>query len=247
MGQGAMLIAGNWKMNGVRADAATFVGKLRAKPLPSARRRLLICPPATLIGALAGALAEFGIAVGAQDCHVETKGAFTGDISASMLADLGCSHVIVGHSERRALHGETDDTVRAKASAALSQRLTPIICVGETWAEREAGQAEAVVRAQVLGSVPDGVPAGALVVAYEPVWAIGSGRTPTLDDIAAIHRLIRDAFAGKSSSGGLILYGGSVKPGNAAEILALDQVDGALIGGASLDAADFMAIADCVD
>jgi triosephosphate isomerase len=241
-----MLIAGNWKMNGCRADAAIFLEKLAARPpeaLPG--RRLLICPPATLIPALAATLAQFGVLIGGQDCHCATKGAYTGDISAAMLADLGCSHVIVGHSERRAMHAETDAIVLAKAGAALAGGLIPIICVGETWTERESGRAEAVVRAQVLGSVPDGVAADALVVAYEPVWAIGSGRIPTLADIAAIHQVIRGALAGKCGGASLVLYGGSVKPANAAEILALDDVDGALIGGASLDAADFMAIADC--
>jgi triosephosphate isomerase len=242
-----MLIAGNWKMNGAREAAASFLQKLGAlKPVQRPGRQLLVCPPATLIGQMAESLGKLGVLIGGQDCHAEISGAFTGDISAAMLADLGCSHVIVGHSERRALHGETDLTVQSKARAALIQTLTPIICVGETWAERESGQAELIVRAQVKGSVPDGIQPDNLVVAYEPVWAIGTGRTATVDDIAAMHHIIREALGEKlgSTAGTQILYGGSVKPGNAAEILALDVVDGALVGGASLDAADFMTIAD---
>lgn len=241
-----MLIAGNWKMNGTRAAAQAFVDKLAAgNPERRPGRTLLICPPATLVDAMAGPLADLGVSVGGQDCHAETKGAFTGDVSAQMLADLGATHVIVGHSERRTLHGETDEQVRAKAAAALAQGLIPIICVGETWAEREAGKADDVVSTQVRGSVPDGIPAERLVVAYEPVWAIGTGRTPTNADITAIHAVIRAGFAAKTSGeAGLVLYGGSVKPSNALEILGLDLVDGALIGGASLDAGDFLAIAN---
>jgi triosephosphate isomerase len=241
-----ILIAGNWKMNGTHASAAAFVEALSARgPLARPGRALLVCPPATLIASLSAPLRALGVGVGAQDCHAEPRGAFTGDIAAAMIADLGAGHVIVGHSERRFGHGETDGLVRTKASAALDSGLVPIICVGESWAEREAGQAETVVREQVMASVPDGIAAGALVVAYEPIWAIGSGRAATLDDIAAMHAVIREAFAGKSAGGhGRILYGGSVKPGNAAGILGLDGVDGALIGGASLDAGDFLAIAD---
>jgi len=243
MGRRNILIAGNWKMNGNRADGARFLEQLAAlAPATVPGRRLLICPPATLISAMAEGLGTLGIAIGAQDCHFESKGAFTGDVSAPMLADQGCTHVIVGHSERRAMHHETDAQVRAKAAAALKVGLTPIICVGETWAEREAGQAEAIVRTQVAGSIPDGIGPESLVIAYEPIWAIGTGKTATLEDIDAIHRVIRAGFADKSGGGGLILYGGSVKPGNAAEILGLGEVDGALIGGASLDAGDFMAI-----
>jgi triosephosphate isomerase len=242
-----MLIAGNWKMNGTRADGARFVDRLKELRIEAVSGRgLLICPPATLISTLAEPLAALGVSIGGQDCHAEAKGAFTGDVSAAMLADLGSSHVIVGHSERRALHGESDATVRAKAAAALRVGLTPIICVGESWAEREAGEAEVVVRTQMAGSVPDGIDPARLVIAYEPVWAIGTGKTPTLDDIDAIHRVIRATFAGKSGGDGLILYGGSVKPGNAAEILGLPEVDGALIGGASLEAGDFMAIANAL-
>jgi triosephosphate isomerase len=244
-----MLIAGNWKMNGTRAEAASFLEKLRTlKPEARPGRQLLICPPATLIGEMAKPLAALGVQVGGQNCHPGVNGAFTGDISAGMLRDLGSSHVILGHSERRAMHGETDHAVHVKALAARRHGLIPIICVGETLAEREAGQAETVVREQVRESVPDGIEGDALVVAYEPVWAIGTGRAATLDDISAMHHIIREALFGKAGDAdcGLILYGGSVKPSNAAEILALDAVDGALVGGASLDAGDFMAIADAV-
>jgi triosephosphate isomerase len=247
MGSRTMLIAGNWKMNGTRADALGFLDKLRAlKPERRSGRKLLICPPATLVGEMARPLAGLGVTVGGQDCHPEGKGAFTGEISAAMLKDAGASYVIVGHSERRAMHGETDTIVCAKAKAALHHGLIPIICVGETLAEREAGKANAVVTAQVAGSIPEGIDGASLVVAYEPVWAIGTGRAATLDDIAAMHHVIRQSFGAKSvgAGQGLILYGGSVKPSNAGEILALDLVDGALIGGASLDAGDYMAIAD---
>jgi len=243
------LIAGNWKMNGTRAEAASFLAKLGSlKPDRRPGRRLLVCPPATLIPLMAEPLDEFEVAIGGQDCHHEAKGAFTGDLSAAMLRDLGCTHVIVGHSERRAHHHETDMAVQAKAKAALAVGLVPIICVGETWPERESGHAEKVVHAQIAGSVPEGLEPGDFAIAYEPVWAIGTGKTPTLDDITAIHKVIRKALGEKTSAPdhALILYGGSVKPSNAAEILALEEVDGALIGGASLDAADFMAIADSI-
>jgi triosephosphate isomerase len=242
-----MLIAGNWKMNGTRPEANAFLEKLRGlNPRARPGREMLICPPATLIGEMAHPLAALGVQVGGQNCHPGVNGAFTGDISAGMLRDAGASHVIVGHSERRAMHGETDQLVLVKAHAALRHGLIPIICVGETLAEREAGHAEAVVREQVRGSVPDAIEGEALVLAYEPVWAIGTGRAATLDDISAMHNVIHEALSGKSDGAecGLILYGGSVKPSNAAEILALDLVGGALIGGASLDAGDFMAIAD---
>jgi triosephosphate isomerase len=247
MGTRPKLIAGNWKMNGTRAEAKTFLDALPAlKPEARPGRQLLICPPATIVGEMAGPLIGFGILIGAQDCHSEVKGAYTGDISAAMFKELGASHIIVGHSERRAMHGETNDLVRAKAEAVLKQGLVPIVCVGETLAQREAGQAEAVVTDQIKGSVPDNIPVDTLVVAYEPVWAIGTGRAATLDDITAMHHVIRQLLPGKCGhpEGGLILYGGSVKPDNAAGILGLDQVDGALIGGASLAAADFMAIAN---
>jgi triosephosphate isomerase len=242
-----MLIAGNWKMNGTRSEARIFLDKLRGlDPQGRPGRSLLICPPATLIDHMRDPLAALGVSVGGQNCHPGVSGAFTGDISAGMLRDVGARYVIVGHSERRAMHGESDQQVHVKANAALRHDLVPIICVGETLAEREDGNAESVVREQVRASVPDGIPGGSLVLAYEPVWAIGTGRAATLDDISRMHRVIREALSGKSDGAdcGLILYGGSVKPGNAKEILALDLVGGALIGGASLDAGDFMAIAD---
>ena len=247
MGTRPKLIAGNWKMNGTRAEAAACIEKLREldpRPLPG--RQMLICPPATLIVEMAGPLAALDVAIGGQNCHPGVNGAFTGDISAGMLRDAGASYVIVGHSERRAMHGETDQLVHVKALAARRHDLIPIICVGETLAEREDGHAETVVRKQVRDSVPDGIDGNALVVAYEPVWAIGTGRAATLDDIETMHHVIREALSGKSDDVecGLILYGGSVKPDNAAGILAVEGVDGALIGGASLAAADFMAIAN---
>jgi triosephosphate isomerase len=245
---GAMkLIAGNWKMNGTRSEAEAFLARLAdLKPARRPDRQLLICPPATLIWEMSRPLAALGIAVGGQNCHPAVAGAFTGDISAGMLRDLDCTHVILGHSERRAMHGETDRAVHVKAQAARRHGLIPIICVGETLSEREAGLAEPVVRGQVRDSVPDGIEGHAMVVAYEPIWAIGTGHTPTTDEIVEMHRVIREALVGKSddSDCGLILYGGSVKPGNACDILCLQGVDGALIGGASLDAGDFMAIAD---
>jgi triosephosphate isomerase len=204
-----------------------------------------IAPPFTLIQALAENAET--MAIGGQDCHAAASGAYTGDVSAAMLADSGASFTILGHSERRAMHGETDAQVRAKAEAALSAGLEVIVCIGETEAQRDAGQAEAVVCAQLDGSLPvgEGV-AGRVTVAYEPVWAIGTGRTPTEADIAAIHALIREKLAARFGAAGQktrILYGGSMKPGNAKAILALPNVDGGLVGGASLIAADFLAIA----
>ncbi|WP_439814503.1 triose-phosphate isomerase [Zavarzinia sp. CC-PAN008] len=239
---GAKLVAGNWKMNGTRAslvelDALKSLATQAGHPdlaLPGAR--LVVCPPATLVAAAAERLAGTAAAVGGQDCHAQASGAFTGDIAAGMLADAGASYVIVGHSERRTLHGEDDATVRAKAEAALQAGLTPIVCVGESEAERDAGQTLAVIARQVRDSVPQ--TEAALVIAYEPVWAIGTGRTPTNAQIVEVHTFIHGAQPGRP-----VLYGGSVKPQNAAEILALSGVDGALVGGASLKAADFWAIA----
>ncbi|MDX2102238.1 MAG: triose-phosphate isomerase [Alphaproteobacteria bacterium] len=232
------LIAGNWKMFGSRAMASRFAEGLTPAALPTGPD-LLICPPAALVGLVASLFAGRGVSVGGQDCHAKAEGAHTGDTSAALLADLGARYVIVGHSERRADHGETNATVRAKAMAALAAGLTPILCVGETLAERDAGQAITIVRSQLQESLPDGATAGAVVIAYEPVWAIGTGRTPTVADIAEVHAALR-AVVG---DGVRILYGGSVKPGNAAEILAVANVNGALIGGASLAASDFLAIA----
>jgi triosephosphate isomerase len=233
------LVAGNWKMNGLRADGLALAREVAARARERYACDLLVCPPATLIAAVGDALAGSRVALGGQDCHAEPKGAFTGCISAEMLKDAGCSHAIVGHSERRHTCGETDADVRAKTLAAWRAGLAAIVCVGETRLEREAGGALAVVAAQLAGSLPDGAAADQLVVAYEPVWAIGTGLTPTLSDIVEMHAAIR----ARIPAGTRILYGGSVNPKNAAEILALGEVDGALVGGASLKAEDFWAIA----
>jgi triosephosphate isomerase len=214
------------------------------------RALVVVCPPATLLAAVAAQGASSGILAGGQDCHPAASGAHTGDISASMVADAGAQFVIVGHSERRADHGETDETVRAKAEAAIGAGLKPIICVGETEAERDAGQAEAIVAGQLAASIPDAAEQHEVVVAYEPVWAIGTGRTPTLEDIAAMHASIRaglDArFGAERSQTIRILYGGSMKPQNAREILAVENVNGGLVGGASLLAKDFYTIISAV-
>jgi len=235
------LAAGNWKMNGLGADAGEIALLAAKLVVREAEADVLICPPATLLARMAVAFEGQGIAFGAQDCHAKPSGAHTGDISAEMIADAGGSYVIVGHSERRAGYGESDATVAAKAAAALNAGLTAIVCVGETLDEREAGKALAVVDAQVQGSLPAGAAPENTVIAYEPVWAIGTGKTPSLDDIAEMHAAIR---ARLGSPGFRILYGGSVKPANAAQILGLANVDGALVGGASLKAADFDAIID---
>jgi triosephosphate isomerase len=239
------LIAGNWKMHGSRAEAAALAGAVR-EGAAGLGADLLVCPVFLHIVEVAAMLAGSAVAVGAQDCHAAAKGAHTGDVAAPMLRDAGASHVILGHSERRADHGETDAVVRAKVKAALAAGLVPVVCVGETEAERLAGEAEAVVGRQLAGSLPDGFSG---VVAYEPVWAIGTGRTPTEADIAAIHAAIRRLLVARFGAAGgamRVLYGGSVKPGNAKAILALPDVDGALVGGASLVAADFLAIARAV-
>src|SRR5258708_3340574 len=241
------LIAGNWKMNGLSSDGWALADEIarRAGELGAAAPELLVCPPATLIGLIAEALADSPVRLGGQDCHAEEAGAHTGDISAPMLADLGCHYVIVGHSERRADHGETSAMVCAKAMAAQRARLTPIVCVGETWAEREAGHTAAIVAAQIRDSVPERSTPENLVVAYEPVWAIGSGRTPTPDQVAEVHALIRRELAGRAAdaSGVRLLYGGSVRPSNARELLGVPNVNCALVGGSSLQAGDFMTIA----
>jgi triosephosphate isomerase len=239
------LIAGNWKMHGLAAEGLALARAVAAG-LSGLAAEVLVCPPATLIAAVAQALAGGPVAVGGQDCHMAPKGPHTGDISAPMLADAGARYVILGHSERRAAYRETDEIVRAKAVAAIGAGLTPIVCVGEAEEDRRLGRAEAVVAAQLAGSLPPGFAAAGGVVAYEPVWAIGSGRTPTEGEIAAMHAMIRARLAAAFPGPGerlRILYGGSVKPANAAAILALPQVDGALVGGASLIAEDFLAIA----
>lgn len=241
------LIAGNWKMHCRRSDGVALAADLAARvgPAPDPRFDLLVCPPATIITAVAQAVSGNAVSVGGQDCHAHAQGAHTGDISAEMLADAGAAFVIVGHSERRTNHGEVSAIVKGKAAAALRAGLTAIICVGETEAQRDAGQAESVVAEQLTGSIPDGATASNAVIAYEPVWAIGTGRTPTLADIAAMHSMIREKLSGLIAEPDAvrILYGGSVKPSNAAEILGLADVDGALVGGASLKADDFWAIA----
>ncbi|MDW4548815.1 triose-phosphate isomerase [Defluviimonas sp. D31] len=234
------LAAGNWKMNGTAASLAEIRALAEARSAPACD--ILICPPATLLARMAEALGEAPIALGGQDCHAATSGAHTGDISAGMLKDAGASHVILGHSERRADHGESDAAVRAKAEAARATGLVAVICVGETEAERDAGRTLDVIGTQLQGSVPDGATAADTVIAYEPVWAIGTGRTPTLEQIAEVHDFLRARLAdrfGAEADGMRLLYGGSVKPGNAAEIFAVSNVDGALVGGASLKAADF--------
>lgn len=245
------LVAGNWKMNGLRADVTTL-GEI-AKGYDTALRArvdLLVCPPATLLYTFSVVAVGTGIATGGQDCHARSSGAHTGDISAGMLADSGAHYVILGHSERRADHGESDAEVAAKVEAAWRAGLVAIVCVGETRAEREAGKTLSVVKRQVRRSIPAGASPANLVVAYEPVWAIGTGLTPTTADVAEVHALIRVELArhvGKREAGAVrILYGGSVKPGNAAELMAVANVDGALVGGASLVAADFLAIATSV-
>jgi triosephosphate isomerase len=246
------LIAGNWKMNGLRADGEALARDLVHRALAAGREAnehlacdLLVCPPATLLFPVAEIVAGEPVLLGAQDCHPKEKGAHTGDVSAEMLKDAGCSHVILGHSERRTDHGEDDALVSAKAAAARRAGLVAIVCVGETEAERDAGRTLEVVERQVRGSFPDGMSAGELVIAYEPVWAIGTGRTPTNADIAAVHAHSRKLLKQRMADGDAvrILYGGSMKPSNAKEILAIDDVDGGLVGGASLNAADFWTIA----
>jgi triosephosphate isomerase (TIM) len=243
------LIAGNWKMNGLKASMAEFEAMLAGAGGVAGKADLLVCPPATLIAAFAAKAAESpsnGLAIGAQDCHPKASGAHTGDLSAEMLADAGASAVIVGHSERRADHGETDALVRQKAEAAWRAGLTAIVCIGETQQQRDQGQTLDICGGQLNRSVPDGARACNLVVAYEPVWAIGTGLTPTVADVEQIHRFIRDLLIKRFSGEGArmrILYGGSVKPSNAAELMAVANVNGALVGGASLKASDFLAIA----
>ena len=246
MKQSVKLIVGNWKMNGVAADLTGAVAEmlvaLKAEP---ASARVGLCPPATLIERMARAVGDGPILVGGQDCRVEAKGAFTGGVSAGMLIDAGATMVILGHSERRQEFGETDALVSDKAGAALDAGLMPIICVGETLQQREQGEAVSVVRQQILGSLHDGLAGKDWALAYEPVWAIGTGLTPTLEQIAEIHAAARAAMVERLGEGGRtapVLYGGSVNPGNARDILAVEEVGGALVGGASLKAADFLAI-----
>jgi triosephosphate isomerase len=239
------LVAANWKMNGLRASVAELA-RIAQGARELAAVDILVCPPATLVAEFAAAAAGSPVRIGAQDCHAEPAGAFTGDLSAEMLKDAGASAVVVGHSERRSYHRETDGDVRAKALAARRAGLCAIVCVGETRSERDGGRALSVVGTQLDGSVPDGATAENLVLAYEPVWAIGSGLTPTPSDIAEMHGLVRRrliARFGTEGEGIRILYGGSVKPANARELMHVADVDGALVGGASLKADEFLAIA----
>jgi triosephosphate isomerase len=239
------LIAGNWKMNGLvsagRGLARDLVARLAGQP-PACD--FLVCPPFQLLVPVAEELAGSPVLLGAQDCHVAESGAHTGDVSAAMLADVGCSHVIVGHSERRGDHGESDSLVRDKAEAALAAGLVPIVCIGETDAERQDGEALSVVERQIAGSLPRAE--GGIVLAYEPIWAIGSGRTPTPEEVGEVHAHMRALLCarlgGEEGAATRLLYGGSVKAANAAELLTIADVDGALVGGASLDAAEFRAI-----
>ena len=245
MKQSVKLIAGNWKMNGQTdglAQARHLVDALGAEP---ASCRVALMPPATLVSRLKNLATGSAVEVGGQDCRAEPEGAFTGDVSAELLSEAGAALVILGHSERRQGHGETDADVAAKVQAALRTGLEPVVCIGETLQEREDGRAVEVVRTQIAGSLPESLADRAFAVAYEPVWAIGTGLTPSLDQIGEVHAAVRAALVERLGEGGRrapILYGGSVKPGNAAEILAVDEVGGALVGGASLKADDFLAI-----
>jgi triosephosphate isomerase len=239
-----MLIAGNWKMNGLSSALDEVDALIRALKAHPAGSDVLVCPPATLISRVA-ARAGGVVAVGGQDCDPRPSGAFTGDVSVEMLRDAGASWVIVGHSERRQYHGETEALVAAKAKAAWRGGLGVIVCIGETEAERNAGREEEIVDRQLAGSVPDGAASARIAIAYEPVWAIGTGKTPTNEDIARMHVHLRSELVKRFGEGGRaipILYGGSVNPRNAKEILAVAEVGGALVGGASLKAADFLAI-----
>ena len=240
------LAAGNWKMNGLKASLDEVDALMQKLTGIATGCDVMLCPPATLVAAMAATVNGTAIMVGGQDCHTAQNGAHTGDISAAMLKDAGASAVIVGHSERRADHGETNETVKAKAEAALAQGLSAIVCLGETLAQREAGETLSVVHAQLSGSLPDGATGASTIIAYEPVWAIGSGLTPTVEQIGEVHQAIRAGLSALTSAQEAhtirILYGGSVKPSNAVELMAIDNVDGALVGGASLKADDFFGI-----
>ena len=242
------LAAGNWKMNGTTEN----LGEVRtlADSHPDPGCDVLLCPPATLIDRMADIASATQFLVGGQDCHASDSGAHTGDISAAMLADAGASYVILGHSERRADHGETDGDVAAKVSAAIAADLAPIVCLGETLEEREDGRTIGIVERQLTRSIPDEISIDTLVVAYEPVWAIGTGRVPTTEQIAEVHGVLRSRLIDRFGAAGnevRLLYGGSVKPSNAAEIFAVPNVDGALVGGASLKAADFSGIISALE
>jgi len=242
------LVAGNWKMNGLKSNQAEFYKMIAGISEDLADSvDTMICAPATLVAALADKAGKGPMEVGGQDCHAAASGAHTGDISAEMLADAGARAVIVGHSERRTDHAEGDADVNAKAQAAWRAGLVAIVCVGETEAERKSGQAVAVVERQLNGSVPDGATAANTVIAYEPVWAIGTGLTPTAGDVEEMHKAMRDNLSARLGAEGAamrLLYGGSVKPANAKELMGVANVDGALVGGASLKADDFLGILD---
>ncbi|QBF31434.1 triose-phosphate isomerase [Thalassococcus sp. S3] len=238
------LAAGNWKMNGTDASLSELQALAKAHPAP--RVDVLICPPATLL-ARAATLSGSAIKLGGQDCHAAASGAHTGDISAAMLKDAGADHVILGHSERRADHAETDATVRAKAEAAHEAGLTAIICVGETLQERETGETLVVIGTQLSGSLPASATGTNTVIAYEPVWAIGTGHVPTTDQIAEVHAFLRAKLPDAIAASVPLLYGGSVKAANAADIFAVPDVDGALVGGASLKASDFSPIISALE
>jgi triosephosphate isomerase len=238
------LVAGNWKMNGLASSSGEFEKIVAGAARLAGKADLMVCPPFTLLARFAGSAGA--VAVGGQDCHPNAAGAHTGDIAAEMLADAGAKAVIVGHSERRADHHEMDALIRAKALAAWRAGLTAIVCIGETRAQREAGETLNVVRSQLAGSLPDAATGANLVVAYEPVWAIGTGLTPTPGDVAEVHGFVRRTLSQRFGAEGgkiRILYGGSVKPSNAKELLSVPDVNGALVGGASLKADDFLAIA----
>lgn len=243
------LIAGNWKMNCCREDGLALANELAdmINGLDSAPENfeMLVCPPATLLWLVGQEIGESAVQLGGQDCHFAESGAHTGDLSCQMLKDVGCSHVIVGHSERRSDHNESDSLVAEKAAAAMDSGMTAIICVGEQEEDRDEGRENTVVASQLSGSIPNGANADNMVIAYEPVWAIGTGKTATVDDVRAMHAFIRQTLKSRLGDGDdvRILYGGSVKPSNAVEILALEDVGGVLVGGASLKADDFWAIA----
>jgi triosephosphate isomerase (TIM) len=240
------LVAGNWKMNGLKSSAGELNKLVKVSADLARKLDLMVCPPATLLTSFAALAKGSKLLIGGQDCHPEPAGAYTGDIAAEMLADAGASAVIVGHSERRTYHHEDDATVRRKAQAAWRAKLTAIVCIGETGADRDARRTLDVVGRQLDGSLPDGANAATLVIAYEPVWAIGTGRTPTPTDVVEVHGFIRERLTGRFGAAGQgirVLYGGSVKPANAKELLTLANVDGALVGGASLRADEFLGIA----
>lgn len=247
-----ILIAGNWKMNGLLEDGTALAKEVatEVKKLGKPECEFLVCPPFTLLTSVKKALRGSKVALGAQDCHTAEKGAHTGDISPIMLKNVGCTYVLVGHSERRADHNENNELICKKAQALHNAGLKAVICIGETLQERESGKTIDVCTKQIMGSVPEGANATNTVIAYEPVWAIGTGKTPTAAEVQETHAALRKVVAkklGKSIANKMrLLYGGSVKPSNAAELLSLEDVDGALIGGASLKASDFMGIAATV-